>query len=137
MIDAGVLLSVLPPLLAVGFTVGGVLAYRRAGGAARRLQRSFRAQGVVLAVEYNASRQVFPTVRFSTADGRTTQAKPDSSASGVRFQVGQQVGLRYDPDDPRWMVLDGLPTMTVGGKLVGVGLVLVGVVMAVLTVLTR
>jgi hypothetical protein len=127
----------LPPLLAVGFVAGGVLAYRQALAAARRLGRSARAQGVVLDVEYNASRQVFPTVRFSTADGRTVQAKPQSSASGVRFQVGQQVGLRYDPDDPRWIMVDGLPTMAVGGKVVGATLVLVGVMMAVATVLTR
>jgi hypothetical protein len=65
---------------------------------------------VVTHVEYNSSLQVFPTVQFSTEEGRTVQAKPQSSTNARRFVEGQSVGVRYDPHDPRWMVVDGLPS---------------------------
>ncbi len=137
MIDFSVLLSVLPPVLTVAFAIGGVLAYRRSQDTSRRLRRSVRAQGVVTEVEYNSSLQVFPTVRFTAADGSTVLTKPQSSSNLVRFQVGQPVGLRYDPADPGWITVDGLPTMAGAGRLVGAALVGAAAVLAAVTVVTR
>lgn len=103
-------LPVLFPLLTAGCTLGAVLAFRQARGSSERLRRARRAQGVVTHVEYNVSLQPFPTVRFSTDEGRAVQAQPQSSSNAVRFSEGQSVGLRYDPDDPQWVVVDGLPS---------------------------
>jgi hypothetical protein len=136
-IDFQALLSVLPPVLTVAFAIGGVLAYRQSRDTSRRLRRSVRAQGVVTEVDYNSSLQVFPTVRFAAADGSTVLAKPQSSSNVARFQVGQPVGLRYDPADPGWIAVDGLPAMAGAGRLVGAALLVAAVVLAAVTVVTR
>lgn len=104
------LLPVLFPLLTVGSALGAVLAWRQARDSGARLRRARPARGVVTQVEYNASLQVFPTVQFSTEEGRTVRAQPQSSTNARRFVEGQSVGLRYDPEDPTWMVVDGLPS---------------------------
>ena len=93
--------------------------------------RARPARGVVTHVEYNASLQVFPTVQFTTEDGRTVQAQPQSSTNARRFVEGQSVGLRYDPDEPEWMVVDGLPsasgTTYVAAVALGFGAVVIAV----------
>lgn len=128
-------LAVLPPLLAVGFAVAGVLAYRQAQDASHRTARAVRTRGEVVEVDYNSSQQVFPTVRFAVADGSVVQARLHSSTNLARFHVGQQVGLRYDPRDPSWIAVDGLPGSAETGRVVGVALLLVAALLAVVTVL--
>lgn len=103
------LVHVLAPVLAVGFLVGSAAAWHAARRDRQRERRAVRAHGVVTDVDYSSEQQVFPTVRFVTADGQPVQARPASSSNAARFVVGQQVGLRYDPQRPDWILLDSLP----------------------------
>jgi hypothetical protein len=131
------LLRVLPPVLCLAFAVAAVLALRQSRTASARTRRAVAAQGVVTAVEYNVSQQVLPVVAFTTTDGRAVQAQPSSTSNTRRFSVGQQVGLRYDPADPAWIAVDGLPGASGVDAVAGVVLGLGAVVLAVVTVLTR
>ncbi|MGN6613086.1 MAG: DUF3592 domain-containing protein [Angustibacter sp.] len=129
--------TVLAPVLCVGAAVAAVLAWRQARTIAARLRRSRWAEGVVTGVEYNASQQVFPTVRFVTDGGRTVSAQPQSSTNARRFAPGQPVRLRYDPDDPQWIVVDGLPSASGTTYVAAVGLGVGAVVMAIAWWLVR
>jgi len=131
------LTTALPPVLTVAFAVAAVLSVRSARAAQARLRRAVPAQGVVTQVEWNASQQVFPTVCFTTADQREVHAQPHSSSNAARFAVGQRVQLQYDPHDPAWIAVDGLPSMTSAGWVAGVVLGFVAVVLVAVTVLTR
>ena len=124
------LLPVLFPVLTVGFALGAVLAWRQARGSSERLRRARPARGVVTHVEHNVSLQAFPTVQFSTEDGQAVQAQPQSSSNAVRFVQGQSVGLRYDPVDPQWVVVDGLPSASGTGYAAAVLLAVGAVVIA-------
>jgi hypothetical protein len=124
------LVPVLLPLLVGGALVAGVLDLRQ-GRADRTLQRRGRvATGVVTELEYNASLQVFPTVRYTVDDGSVVQAQPQSSSNVARFVVGQQVTVRYDPLDPRWMQIEGLASASAMNVVAGVGLLVGAVVFA-------
>ncbi len=105
-----VLLDVLPPLLAVALVVGSVLAARSALADRARSRRSVRASGTVVSIRRTLEQQWFPLVRFRTAAGQDVEAEPSSTSNLGRFQVGQPVGLRYDPADPTWIQVDGLPS---------------------------
>lgn len=124
----------LAPLLTVAFVIGSVLAWRAALRDGQRQRRSVRAQGVVTQVEWNAEQQVFPTVRFVTADGQPVQARPASSSNVARFVVGQQVSLRYDPEQPDWILLDGLPGAGCAGLAAAIVLSVGALVLALVTV---
>lgn len=114
--------DVLAPVLAVVFVIGCVAAWRAAVRDVGRERRVLRTGGVVTQVEYSSEHQVFPTVRFRTADGQVAEAKPASSINAPLFQVGQHVGLRYDPQDPQWILVDGLPGAGCVGVVVAVAL---------------
>jgi hypothetical protein len=131
----GDLIRVLAPVLAVGFAVAAVLAVRSSRQAGERLRRSVPATGVVAAVDYNMSQQAFPDVAFATADGQQVVARPDSSSNLRGYQVGQQVGLRYDPQQPSWIVLDGQPGAAGASAVAGVVLALGAVLLAAVSVL--
>ncbi|MGL5910822.1 MAG: DUF3592 domain-containing protein [Phycicoccus sp.] len=90
--------------------LGAMLAGRDARRTARRLRRAVHAEGVVVATDWNSSQQCFPVVEFRTVDGRPTRAKADTATNWTRFTVGQRVGVRYDPAEPTWMTVDGVPT---------------------------
>lgn len=124
------LVPALLPLLAVAFAVGGALALRQGRADRVRRRRARSASGVVTELEYNASLQVFPTVRYALDDGSVVQAQPQSSSNVARFVVGQQVAVRYDPLDPRWMQIDGLASASATNALAGVVLLVVAVVLA-------
>jgi hypothetical protein len=125
---------VLAPVLTVGLAVGAVLAWRQAAGDGTRHRRAQPAYGVVTDVQYNTSLQVFPLVRFATASGQVVQARPASSSNARRFVVGQQVALRYDPQDPSWIVLEGLPSASGTGRAAAVLLGIGASVLALVTV---
>ncbi|MGN6301111.1 MAG: DUF3592 domain-containing protein [Angustibacter sp.] len=124
------LVPVLLPVLTVAFALGGVLALRQGRADRARQRRSRPASGVVTELEYNASLQVFPTVRYTVEDGSVVQAQPQSSSNVARFVVGQQVAVRYDPLDPHWMQIDGLASASATNALAGVVLLVVAVVLA-------
>ncbi len=124
------LLPLLFPALTVGFALGAVLALRQARVSTERLRRARPARGVVTHVEHNVSLQAFPTVQFSTDEGRVVQARPQSSSNAVRFDQGQSVGLRYDPDEPEWIVIEGLPSASGTGYAAAVLLAVGAVVIA-------
>lgn len=126
--------EVLAPALAVGFVIGCVAAWRAALRDRARERRALRTDGIVTQVEYNSEHQVFPTVRFSTAPGRWVEAKPASSVNAPLFQVGQRVGLRYDPQDPSWILVDGLPGAGCVGLAVAVALTIGAVVLVAMAV---
>lgn len=125
--------EVLAPALAVGFVIGCVAAWRAALRDRARERRALRTDGIVTQVEYNSEHQVFPTVRFSTAPG-WVEAKPASSVNAPLFQVGQRVGLRYDPQDPSWILVDGLPGAGCVGLAVAVALTIGAVVLVAMAV---
>jgi hypothetical protein len=127
------LVHVLAPVLAVGFLVGSVFAWRGAMRDREHERRAVRAQGVVTQVEYSSEQQVFPTVRFQAADGQLLEAKPASSVNASLFAVGQPVGLRYDPQQPSWIAVDGLPSSGCVGVAAAVLLSLGTIALAVLT----
>ena len=124
------LVPVLLPVLALAFAVGGVLALRQGRADRVRRRRARPASGVVTELEYNASLQVFPTVRYTVADGTEVEAKPQSSSNIARFVVGQQVGVHYDPLEPRWMQVEGVPSASVTHAVAGIALLVVAVVLA-------
>jgi hypothetical protein len=124
------LVPVLLPVLTVGFALAGVLALRSAAADRARQRRARPAPGVVTELDHNASLQVFPTVRYTVDDGSVVQAQPQSSSNVPRFVVGQQVVVRYDPQDPRWMQIDGLPSASAVTSVAGVGLLLGAAVLA-------
>lgn len=101
--------DVLAPLLAAAFCAGCVAAWRAALRDRARERRAVRAHGDVVDIEYSSEHQVLPTVRFHTADGQVVEAKPASSVNAPLFRVGQAVRLRYDPQNPGWILVDGLP----------------------------
>ncbi|GMA88171.1 hypothetical protein GCM10025868_34210 [Angustibacter aerolatus] len=70
-------------------------------------------------------------MRYRTPDGADVVARAHSSSDHARFAVGQPVGLRYDPYDPTWIAVDGLPT---GSAATGVAAVVLGVVAVLLLV---
>lgn len=43
----------------------------------------------------------FPTVRFTTPDGRIHEAEVGQAFSWERHQPGRRIAIRYDPADPR------------------------------------
>ena len=129
------LIRVLAPVLTVGFAVAAVLAVRSSRVAGERTRRAVATSGVVTALDYNMSQQAFPDVAFTTADGRQVVARPDSSSNLRGYQVGQQVGLRYDPEKPSWILLDGQPSPVGVGVVAGIALGLGALVLAAVSVL--
>lgn len=74
-----------------------------------------------------------PVVRFSLPDGRVVEAETLTGSMPAPARVGEQVEVRYDPDDPRRVNLArglaqpgnlGCLTLALATGLVGVGLVL-------------
>lgn len=63
-----------------------------------------------------------PVVEFTTADGVLVQTTPSAGSSTTcGYQVGQQVAIQYDADNPR--VISGIgDTAAMIGKIIGLGL---------------
>lgn len=125
-----------PPVIAalVGFGGSGLCLW--AAVALSRSERRFlgtavRATGVIESFVPRASGRgsvPFPVVRFTTADGSSISAVPQSSRSGYR--VGQKVGIDYDPADPSHMDMHSLSSRwgpTVAFALFAVGLFYIGI----------
>ena len=47
-----------------------------------------------------------PTVEFSTADGVVERTEPREGSRFQGYTVGEQVPIRYDPDDPTSVEVD-------------------------------
>ncbi|WBB78834.1 DUF3592 domain-containing protein [Micromonospora sp. WMMD882] len=85
----GVLAATLWIVVSGAFGVAALDDYRKVDGQGRT------ATGTVVSLSERTSRM---TVRFTTSDGRTVDgfvSRPDPAP-----QVGDQVAIRYDPDDP-------------------------------------
>ena len=127
--------QVLAPLLALGFAFGAVLCLRDARQSAVRLRQATPALGIVAEIDDNSSQQALCTVGFTTAEGRTVQARSQSASSASRFQPGQQVNLWYDPQEPTWVVLEGQASPAGVGAVVGVVLALAAVAFTLVSVI--
>ncbi len=116
------------PVVAVAMLLGGVLALRSAATATRHQARALPARGTVVRVETDANLALVPTVRFTDATGVERTVRSATARKPARYDVGQQVELRYDPQHPGWAVVGpGLPPST-GGRLAGTLLLGLGAV---------
>ncbi len=96
----------------------------------RFLARAVTTQATVVDVEVTDSDgpSYAPVLRFTIPDGRTVQFVHQYGHDEVRWEVGELMGVVYDPDDPDDARLD-----SVAGRYLGtiittlVGLVLLGV----------
>jgi hypothetical protein len=68
----------------------------------------------------------YPIVRYVDENGREQQGRAVTAVSWQRPAQGQQVGLRYDPHDPRSVMLDGAPARGVLTAIVAVLFVVFG-----------
>lgn len=80
-----------------------------------RIKKSTKTTGVVMNVESRQGMRQFdsstrntlftPTVRFQTADGRTVDYTPKISTSTNNYQVGENVPVYYDPQQPENVIV--------------------------------
>jgi hypothetical protein len=120
--------SIIFLLMGAFFVAGGL--YGRRSQLARK-QRGVRATATLVALI--PSRQLFtPKVRFTTADNRVVEAKTESAADAGQYEVGQEIEVIYDPQDPDNV---DLASATAGGTsaMILIGLIFAGV--AVLQIL--
>ena len=97
------------PLLGLLLLGGGGLALRAGAADARRRARSVPARGTVGRVDTDAELAPIPTVRYLDASGAERTARAANARLPSRYTVGQTVALRYDPQDPGWVIVGGGP----------------------------
>jgi hypothetical protein len=126
--------AVLAGLVLAGLTVRRRRAGRRATGTSwgRVVAVQPRRQVIVTPGEISSPVHLHPTVAFVDGRGRQRTWTSPVGTTHPRFQVGQPVLVRYDPDDPSVVRLgaSGDPLAWVG-LAVGAFLVFVGVVLLV------
>ncbi|KAA9327635.1 DUF3592 domain-containing protein [Hymenobacter busanensis] len=95
---------------AVIFLLMGLL-FTGAALFARRNQQARQLRGrpaTATVIELIPSRQLFrPKVRFVTADQRTVEAETEAAADAGQYEIGQQVEVTYDPENPENMDFAG------------------------------
>lgn len=117
----------------VAFIAG--CAYVGTRGLRRRLARATSTTGTVVEVEPEgvdgtADRVEYPTVRFRLADG--TELDRRTTVADAGHTAGDSVELRYDPENPDWVIIRGGETdrwvrraRLVALGLLGIGLALI------------
>jgi hypothetical protein len=73
-------------------------------------------------IDTDSSTRWAPVVEFVTSDGRAVRASDDVGTSPPRFRVGTPVPVRYDPADPRNVIVGNgysMVVLQVLGGLVG------------------
>lgn len=105
-------------VIGVGLLIMGVSMLRRGGGDRQRVAGWVPAQGTVVGVDRDTVSPMtadatvtlrYAIVRYVDAQGRPQEGRAQTAASWQRPREGQPVGLRYDPRDPRRVVIDGAP----------------------------
>lgn len=101
-------MALIPLGLGLAFFVMGCVMVRRTRGL-RRTGASAYGVVVRLAAGGGQSNTVRPVVRWLTPDGRTVEAAPPIGKTwvGGAFRPGRTVVVRYDPQKPDRMAIDG------------------------------
>lgn len=76
-----------------------------------------------------------PVIQFVTENGKTIVKESSFGGSKTRYQIGQNIKLFYNPDNPDefYMPDDNIPKiLTLVFSLVGIGMILLGVIISVL-----
>ena len=92
--------SLFSVMITAGFMLIGLLLWFRTK---RLIQRAHKARGVVLkikTVRYENRDTFTPVVRFATSDGRALSFTDPISSYPPEFEIGEQVDVLYDPQDP-------------------------------------
>ena len=113
------------------FLLGAGATFLRTGLIRHRQARTWpRAQGQVVGndSQYPVSDGIddialsLPQVRFTTADGRTVLGSDDIGRN-IPMRVGKEVELRYDPGDPRRIIVGNAGCAGVAHVAIGVLLI--------------
>jgi hypothetical protein len=117
--------------LGVAFVLAGVLALRDARAHRARRARAVPATGVVVSVQSDDNQSQTPVVRYRDASGVEHDAasvgtRPRQQLARGRFARGQQVRLRYDPERPSWVLVDGTGDPAGISRVIGVVALVVG-----------
>lgn len=121
------------PLVGLLFAVMGASLLRNRGKVDQEVASWVPATGVVVGHESGSMSSdggvtlQYPVVRFLDAQGREQHGRALTTASWQRHPEGSSVGLRYDPRDPRRVMVDGAPSNSTVNTLVGAIFTLVGV----------
>jgi hypothetical protein len=115
-------------VLGVAFVGLGVLFAMLVADERRRRRRAVPAHGVVVSVDTSQGR-LEPTVRFRTTDGTEITAACSQGRHTWRrdYYPGLEIGLRYDPSKPSWILVDGHTNQTPFFAVASVLTILIGV----------
>jgi hypothetical protein len=128
-LGALLLVGLLFVLIGIAVLVGGVIgAVKQSREGARRVSATGTVVDLLKRVVNPGSGGIYcPVVEFTTAAGQTVRFESEFGTMPAGHQLGQSIGVKYDPGNPQMAEVDSATSRWLGpGCMIGMGVLFLG-----------